>query len=83
MKPSIGRIVHFVTNEGDHLPAIIVKVLPVAKDHPGDLVALRVFSYQNLWRPSVNHQEPVYVGDEMQPIPRADPETWHWPEREE
>lgn len=83
--PSVGRIVHFVTDknhnfrdEGVHRPAIIVHVW--APGHFMGSVQLQVFTDGNgqghndgtpnvIWATSVTHDE-----DEKKPG------TWHWPE---
>ena len=39
MKPSIGRIVHYVANDGRHAPAVICEV------YLDDVVALSVFQH--------------------------------------
>ena len=76
MIPSIGRIVHFVLPDGQHRPAIIVRVwddIPT----PESLVQLQVFTdgendgLQNVeWRTSV-----------QQHALTPKPGTWHEPER--
>lgn len=65
-KPSIGRIVHYLTPEGVHLPAIVTAAT-------GDICDLIVFSPRKPAYPvpDVRHAEPVMT-----------PDTWHWPERE-
>ncbi len=83
MKPSIGRIVHFVQNRPGpygasrvHLPAIITSVWS------DTAVNLQVFT------DCFNSDEPnilpvkwvttVTFDDSAEPQPR----TWHWPERD-
>jgi hypothetical protein len=81
MKPSIGRIVHYVLtaedsphHPGDHRPAIVVRVWSE------DCVNLRVFcdggndrpDGQDLWITSATLDASAAAGG-----------TWHWPEREE
>lgn len=79
---NIGRIVHFVTNEGNHRPAIVVEVwnketgcsnLQVFTDGFNDSKGRKQFDQpQNVsWATSVNYSE------------EPKPYTWHWPEREE
>lgn len=81
--PSIGRVVHYVLNEGrnagDHRPATIVRVWG---DQPDSLVNLQVLTDSNaeansndclpqvLWKTSVSFDS---TGEK--------PQTWHWPER--
>jgi len=75
MKPSIGRIVHFVMSDGKHRPAIIVEVVT------DEAVNLTVFpDGYDLARsddPTVWH--PMVMQDETATKRR----TWHWPERED
>jgi hypothetical protein len=67
-----GRIVHFVTEEGIHLPSIVVKVW----DKDSGVVNLSVF---------IDHSE--YTGDAIWPrtsVPYSEtpmPNTWHWIEK--
>lgn len=77
--PSIGRTVHFVMPNGDHRPAIIVRVwdhtavqLQVFVDGSNDagLVHATELGQLTVWRTSV-HQD----ADELKPG------TWHAPER--
>jgi len=77
MKPTVGRIVHFIDpRNDDHLAAIITWI----PDYPGieQAVNLAVFNRDgsqftrvgiSYFAPSVNIQCPS--------------NTWHWPEREE
>lgn len=78
-RPSVGRIVHFVLNQGrnvgEHRPAIIVRVWD-AMPHPGSAVQLQVFTDQGnddlpgtFWATSVT-QDPTGTR----------PHSWHWPE---
>lgn len=71
MKPSIGRIVHFVVADGLHRPAMIVSAFD------GDVVDLHVFKDPGRDVTVSNFQRSV----------RLDPKfswgSWHWPEREE
>ena len=75
MIPFIGRIVHFVLPNGEHRPAIIVRVWDSASS-PESYVNLQVFTdsdndgLQNtMWRISVR-----------QDVENMAPGTWHWPE---
>lgn len=85
MKPTIGRIVHFVqkknANYGDdlvHLPAVIVSV------HGDTCVNLQVFtdgsnSESGL---SSNHPSVKWVTSATFNEAADLPYSWHWPERE-
>ena len=77
-----GRIVHYVLesgrSQGEHRPAIVVKVWPqYAESHPG-MVQLQVFTDQTndgfdtgtIWRTSIH---PDFEDKK--------PGTWHWIER--
>lgn len=77
-KPAIGRIVHCVLPDGQHRPAIIVRVWDQYRGLDGvPMVNLQVFTDQTNdgfqggteWRTSVHFD----ASDE--------PGTWHWPER--
>lgn len=67
MKPTVGRIVHYVTGAGEHTAAIIVGV-------HGAVVNLTIFSSipgaVNAARDVVEDGTGFASG------------TWHWPERE-
>ncbi|WP_080058991.1 hypothetical protein [Spirosoma aerolatum] len=75
VKPTIGRIVHYVpfensieaSNHAKEVPAIVV-----AAWGEGALVNLKVFTdgIYDTWRPSTRYSE------------EKEPGTWHWPERE-
>ncbi len=70
MKPSIGRIVHYVARDGTHLPAVIVEVQTVR-----GRCALNV----------LNHPVHAHELDEVDEVVMDDTfsvGTWHWPERE-
>jgi hypothetical protein len=85
MRPTIGRIVHFVNDFANvqelqhHVPAIITRVWS------DTCVNLRVFydgtndapEGSSEWKTSVIYQEPGT------PRINPDPRTWHWPERAE
>ena len=81
---SVGRIVHFVTKEGKHRPAIVVEVwskesgcsnLQVFTDGYNDSKSETRNEFdqvQNVaWKTSINFSE------------EPKPYTWHWPERED
>ena len=85
MKPTIGRIVHFVQKKnpryGDelvHLPAIIVSV------HSDTCVNLQVFTDgSNSEEPGNNDPASVKRVTSATLNDAGDqPYTWHWPERE-
>lgn len=64
MKPSIGRIVHYVIRSSLHLPAIVLRV-------EGDLVDLEVFG------PVYTHEK---FPSDVREDPSGELGTWHWPE---
>ncbi len=79
MKPSIGRIVHYVLANGEHRPAIIVRVwsdvcinLLVFRDGINDPGLLGGGDGYVQWATSVVQNE-----DEKSPL------SWHWPEKVE
>lgn len=76
MKPSIGRIVHFVVdygNEGKIAPAIITQVWS------DTCVNLRVFYDGTNHAPSGTEEWKTSCAyDERE---KPDPRTWHWPPR--
>lgn len=68
MKPTIGRIVHYVEGSGAHRAALITAV------HSDKCVNLTVFYSDGIgFFPSVMLVDPA--------LDNA-PKTWHWPERE-
>jgi hypothetical protein len=72
MKPSMGRIVHFVLSPGQECPAIITRVLPAEDD---DIVDLHLFLGKG--------QMGTHSGEAVFEDPTAQtPNSWHWPERE-
>ena len=71
MQPSIGRIVHFVTDGGVRLPAIITRV------HSEVFVNLKIFTDDaepGRWETTVMYEH------DCDKVPVR---TWHWPERVE
>ncbi len=71
-EPTIGRIVHYVTDESleEHRPAIVVECA-------GTIASLQVFtaglgSHGTKWKSSVQYDEEF-----------KETGTWHWPERED
>jgi hypothetical protein len=83
MKPTIGRIVHFVQKKpagyGDalvHLPAIIVAVW-------GDTcVNLQVFTDGTNSDADETNQVKWVTSATLDETETPQPRTWHWPERE-
>jgi len=83
MKPTIGRIVHFVQKRpagyGDalvHLPAIIVAVW-------GDTcVNLQVFTDGTNSDPEETNRVKWITSASLDETETPQPRTWHWPERE-
>lgn len=66
MEATIGRIVHYVSRTGKHLPAIVYEVLPL------DALSLEIFGPFT----------PKLVQDVKCDPTGTDVATWHWPERE-
>ncbi len=65
-EPTIGRIVHYVTDRylDEHRPAIVVEC-------GGNVVNLQVFSTDGpFWADEIEHDEEY-----------KETGTWHWPER--
>lgn len=81
-KPSIGRVVHYVLNEGrnagEHRPAFVVKVWG---DQPDSLVQLQVFTDSNPASDSNDCLPQVLWKTSVKLDADAAPGTWHWPER--
>ena len=77
MKPSIGRIVHYVTKHGKCRPAIIVDVVDAIGN---DVVNLHVFTDPTNDDLSPFHRH-VDRHDYLLPMTEIKkPHTWHWPE---
>lgn len=74
MRPSIGRIVHYVDN-GKHCPAIIIDL------NLNDTVDLVIFKDPNRWPKEGQTSWHAYAVrfDDINKYSG----TWHWPEREE
>jgi hypothetical protein len=65
-KVTVGRIVHYVDDQGEHLPAIVVKVW----DESSGCCNLQVFHADKQGSSILSS---VTMGDASY--------TWHWPER--
>ena len=83
MKPTIGRIVHFVQKKpegyGDvlvHLPAIIVAVCG------GTCVNLKVFTDGTNSDPEETNSVKWVTSVTLDETETPQPRTWHWPEME-
>jgi hypothetical protein len=74
-KPSIGRTVHYVTDDGAHLAAIVTRIPLGPGTQSADLHVLPHRTHRGEWSAALNLGAIAY-GGEMQP------QTWHWPERE-
>jgi hypothetical protein len=67
VRPTVGRIVHYVSMDGHHYAAIVVEVgassinLTVFSDTPGQVLGIRT---------TTQDEDDKKAG------------TWHWPERE-
>jgi hypothetical protein len=72
MKPSIGRIVHYVDPDGEHFAAIITGVWT---DHCVNLVVFELCD----GCPSAVRTSVMFDGGAAAPFVAR---TWHWPERE-
>jgi hypothetical protein len=75
VKPSIGRIVHFVVKEGVHRPAVIVTSQDINFDR--QMIDVQVFV-----DPTSDNTIPFRRNTPHDEIQKQ-PGTWHWPEREE
>lgn len=64
--PSIGRVVHFVLNDGTHVPAIIIN--PSENDGTRKAQSLYVFTLGESYSVIASY-DAACTGD-----------TWHWPE---
>jgi len=82
MKPSIGRIVHYVTMGSDpladehfraglHAPAIVAALMPLVEQDESCMLAMFLPGFERVLPIVAAHSE------------GREPGTWHWPEREE
>jgi hypothetical protein len=71
-KPTIGRIVHYITKDGNELPAIIVAL---SNFTPERWVYLKAFVWGD--RGEDISDFAVYNGENKKAV-----RTWHWPERQ-
>ncbi|HTB10951.1 MAG TPA: hypothetical protein VK752_05245 [Bryobacteraceae bacterium] len=74
-RPSIARSVHYVTDDGVHLAAIVTRIPLGPGTQSADLHVLPHRTYRGEWSAALNLGAIAY-GAEMQP------RTWHWPELE-
>lgn len=70
-KPTVGRIVHYITKDGNELPAIIVAISSFT---PEQWLYLKAF----VWGDKGDDTSEFAIYSEEKKI-----RTWHWPEREE
>jgi hypothetical protein len=68
MKPSIGRIVHFVSVKGHHRPAIVVR------DLSPDALDLQIF------KDPAHDDDSSFQRGIFNDEAAKKPGTWHWPE---
>ncbi len=75
-----GRIVHFVMPNGEHRPAIVVRVWRDLQDRYPGYCDLQVFTDGTNDGPEnaagIRWETSIQFSKEPQP------RTWHWPERE-
>lgn len=72
LKPSVGRIVHYVSGDGSHLPAIITKVWSVTA-----LCTVNLTVFSDGYQPALGMTS-VILDEESKKVG-----TYHWPERED
>lgn len=88
MKPTVGRIVHYVLpggsrNEGQHRPGIVVHIWSDRMEY-GGLVQLQVFTDSDKDGRYNDQLPPVYWATSVKQDEEAKaPGTWHWPEWDE
>lgn len=75
-KPTVGRIVHWTTDEGECLAAIITAVPePAHVEGLINPVSLTVFDTDGVFFPQGVEHDPYHEADSVRP------QHWHWPER--
>lgn len=77
MTPSIGRIVHYVIQNGQHRAAVVVNYWP-NDDQRANLTVFVDQMNDKEFAPNGN----LAVGSAKQDEETKAPGTWHWPERE-
>ena len=81
MKPSVGRIVHYVsygTPKGEYKSECRAAIIAEVKED--ETCALVVFNPSGLFFNDCPHDEPIFK-DELEHHSTGG--TWHWPERVE
>jgi len=93
-QPSIGRIVHYVLQNGEHRAATVVNAAPgdsacnimvhldpFADFNPGDMVNTQILptGHANV-RTSSAHPAQLAAQSVVQDEDTKRPGTWHWPE---
>lgn len=75
-QPSIGRMVHYVNDDGAHLPAAIVE--PEHHSYEPDPIGGVDMHWvkQGLFVMTMNGPFTVYAAESTEPYPGM----WHWPE---
>lgn len=83
MKPTVGRIVHFVLDSGEHRPAMIVRVWGEGTPYVSS-VQLQVFTDSDAEAKYNDKLPPVMWRTSVTEDATAERKgSWHWPEREE
>jgi len=75
MKPSIGRIVHFVNNQKQHLAAIVTAVWT------DTCVNLQVFTDGSNSGDNLTGNIAWVTSKTFDESPDPQVQTWHWPEK--
>ncbi|MVN88279.1 hypothetical protein GO986_16155 [Deinococcus sp. HMF7620] len=88
-KPSLGRVVHFVAGDGQHLAATISQVYtpysgtvprePEEEARRATLCEAQAVDVHVLYP---DHQSPMQFVEGVRYDEAAGPLSWHWPERE-
>lgn len=75
MRPSIGRVVHYVhPDTGAHMPALVLAVQSGGK-MGGESIALRAFGH--------TPADDTFASAAVVDLTGTVPGSWHWPERED